>query len=309
MHNKENNFISVVLYINNNENIVKNFIEKINTVLRDNFKKFEIICVNDCSNDRSAELIKECAGNMQEGAMILINTGFYQGLESSMIAGVDYASGDFVFEFDHIYMDYDINVVMDIYHYCIKGCDIVGASSNTKLRKTSRIFYSLFNKHSFSQYKIKTESFRILSRRAINRINQMSITIPYRKAIYANCGLSYENIVYEGNTGAIPLNPINSSYRQSLALDSLIFFTNIAYKISISLTILMICFSIISGLYTLTIFLSGNPVAGWTTTMIMLSVGFFGIFGILSIIIKYLSLIVNLIFKKMKYVIGSIERL
>ncbi|MCL2051062.1 MAG: glycosyltransferase [Lachnospiraceae bacterium] len=305
----ENNFVSAVLYIHNNENNLLAFLGKINSVLRENFKKYEIVCVNDCSLDNSANVIREFAGTMDGGALVLINTGFYQGIESTMLAGVDYASGDFVFEFDSLLLDYDTSVIMDAYNHCINGCDIVGASADTKLRKTSQLFYFLFNKHSHTQYKIKTESFRILSRRAINRINQMSLTIPYRKAIYANCGLKYENITYETVLSSGLSSGINPKYRQGLAFDSLIIFTNLAYKISLALTILMIGFSVFSGIYTLAIFLSGNPVAGWTTTMIMLSVGFFGIFGILSIIIKYLSVIVSLIFKKTKYVIGGIERL
>ena len=309
MENKENNFISAVLYIHNNANSIKTFISKINAVFRENFKKYEIVCVNDCSDDNSVEIIRECGGNLEGGAIILVNTGFYQGLESAMLAGVDYAAGDFVFEFDTLDSDYEATTIMDVYHHCINGCDIVGASSSTKLRKSSQMFYALFNRFSHVQYKIKTESFRILSRRAINRINQMSLTIPYRKAIYANCGLKYENITYKSIPGTQAIHKLNSAYRQGIAFDSLIIFTNLAYKISLILTFLMICFSVFSGVYTLIVYLNGNPVAGWTTTMLMLSFGFFGIFGILSIIIKYLSVIINLIFKKTKYVIGSIERL
>ena len=277
--NKENNFISAVLYVHNHEHHIRALIEALNAVFCRHFKKFEIICVNDCSDDGSVAIIRECAQNIREGAVVLIHTGFYQGLESAMIAGVDYASGDFVFEFDSLRLDYDISVIMEVYQKCISGCDIVGASSSAKLKKSSRMFYSLFNKHSHTQYQIKTELFRILSRRAINRIHQMSLTIPYRKAIYANCGLKYENITYQA-IGAESVYNEDPSYRQSLAFDSLIIFTNIAYKISITLTILMICFSVFSGIYTFTIFLSGNPVAGWTTTMMVLSVGFLGIFGI-----------------------------
>ena len=309
MKNKENNFVSAVLYIHNNEQTVKQFIEKLNDVFSDNFKKYEIVCVNDCSEDKSAEIIRKTAKTADEGAVVLMNTGFYQGLESSMVAGVDFASGDFVFEFDSIIVDYDINLIMDVYSRCISGCDIVGASSDAKQRKTSRVFYHLFNNYSKTQYKIQSESFRILSRRAINRINQMSITIPYRKAIYANCGLKYDIITYDAEFSAMPTHAVKSSYRQGLAFDSFIIFTNIAYRISLLLTALMMAFLVFAGIYTLVIYIGGEPVEGWTTTMILLTAGFLGMFGVLSIVIKYLSVIVNLIFRKTKYVIGNIEKL
>lgn len=44
---------------------------------------------------------------------------------------------------------------------------------------------------------MSTESFRVLSRRVINRIDSMNKTIPYRKVVYANCGLKTDNIKYQ----------------------------------------------------------------------------------------------------------------
>ena len=61
--------------------------------------------------------------------------------------------------------------------------------------------------------------------------------------------------------------------------------------------------------YSLVIYLSSDPVAGWTTTILFLSVAFFGLFGILTIIIKYLQLIVNLVFKRKQYSFEGIEKL
>ena len=66
---------------------------------------------------------------------------------------------------------------------------------------------------------------------------------------------------------------------------------------------------IATAIYTVVVFISGEPVAGWTTTMSLLSFAFFGIFAFFAIIIKYLSIIVNLIFKKQKYTIESIEKI
>ena len=48
---------------------------------------------------------------------------------------------------------------------------------------------------------------------------------------------------------------------------------------------------------------------GFTTTMLVLTGSFFGVFAILTIIIKYLSLLVNLIFKKQRYLVESIEKI
>jgi dolichol-phosphate mannosyltransferase len=307
--NKENNFLSAVVYVHNGEEYIKTFLEKINAILDENFKKYEIVVVNDSSNDNTDKIVKETAKNLGNDAVILINTGFYQGIENSMLAGVDFSSGDFVFEFDSIIIDYEIDLIMKIYNRCLDGYDIVGASPDSKKVKSSQLFYKVFNKFSKSQFKIQTESFRIVSRRAINRINQISSNILYRKAIYASCGLKYDSIVYDTvKNSQIHLvhKPI---YRQELAFDSLLVFTNVAYKISSFLTLLMMIFSLSIGIYALIVFIKDIPIAGWTTTMLVLSIGFLGVFGIFSIIIKYLSVIIKLLFKKTKYVISNIEKL
>ena len=61
--------------------------------------------------------------------------------------------------------------------------------------------------------------------------------------------------------------------------------------------------------YTLIIFATGHPVAGWTTTMFVITVGFAGLFAVLTIVVKYLSLLLELTFKQQKYLVESIEKL
>ena len=61
--------------------------------------------------------------------------------------------------------------------------------------------------------------------------------------------------------------------------------------------------------YTITVWLTGSPISGWTTTMFVLTLGLAGLFAILAITIKYLTLILKLIFQKQKYLIESTERL
>lgn len=308
--NKEKNFISAVVYVRNNESDIEHFLENICKILNDNFDKYEIICVDDGSTDKSSDVIKAYTPDKDGVVITLINMGYFQGSERSMNAGVDLAIGDFVLEFDCVYIDYDKNTVMDVYFHSLKGFDIVSASNLKLKRRTSELFYKLFNKYSNNPIALKSETFRIISRRAINRIQTLSKTVPYRKAIYANCGLQISSISY------IPIpDSANKNKKQfkneriDLATNSLILFTDIAYRVSLSMTFIFLFSIFFVALYTLIVFLKGNPVAGWTTTMLFLSVAFFGIFAFFAIIIKYLSIITDLIFKKVKYTIESIEKI
>jgi dolichol-phosphate mannosyltransferase len=308
--NKEKNFISAVVYVNNNEEHVEHFLQNLNSVLEENFEKYEIICVNDNSKDKSAEKIKQFGDKIKGSALNVINMSFYQGLELSMNAGIDLAIGDFVYEFDSLFIDYELSTIMDVYRTSLKGFDIVSAASNKAKNPFSELFYKVFNASSNNAYKIQTESFRILSRRAINRVHSMSKTIPYRKVMYANCGLKFERILYSSvkQSGYKYTKEIKEK-RRKLATDTFVLFTDIAYKFSITMTFLMMLIAVFVGIYTVLIFLKGDPVAGWTTTMLFLDFGFIGIFAVLAIIIKYLSILIDLTFKKQKYTIESIEKI
>ncbi len=307
--NKEKNFISAVIYVHNNEKHIKTFLEKINDALSKNFEKYEIICVNDKSTDNSIEEIKKI-GSTIDGIIQIVNMSYYQGLELSMNAGVDLSVGDFVYEFDNIILDYDLDVIMQVYNEALNGYDIVSATSNKKRRITSSIFYSIFNKSFKGMYPIHTETFRILSRRAINRVKTLNATIPYRKVAYANCGLKLNSVQYESiNNTSLKFSKEVHKARKSLGIDSLILFTDVAYKFSISMAFIMMLLTLVTGIYTVLIFLNSKPIAGWTTTMLLLSVAFFGTFAILTIIIKYLTIVIDLIFRKQQYLIESIEKI
>jgi len=308
--NKETNFISAVIYVRNDENRIDTFINNLNDVFDSNFLHYEIICVNDHSSDESVKKIESAVKKSSGAPLTLINMGYYHGAELSMNAGVDLAIGDFVFEFDCALQDFDMDLIMDIYRHSLTGFDIVGAAPKYHIARSSRLFYRLFNRHAAAPNSLQTERFRVLSRRAINRVHAISKTIPYRKALYASCGLNIDTIEYENDTDDIQKKHKDDTHiRKSVAIDSLMLFTDVAFKFSMAMTFIMIGFTIIMAIYALIFFLIGNTIEGWTTTVLFLSFGFFGVFAILAIVIKYLSLILDLTFKKEKYFVMSVQKL
>lgn len=309
-NNKENNFVSAVVYVHNDATVLESFIPVLYQELNNNFLKFEMIFVNDASEDDSVEVIKRIAHTLDHTVISILNMSYYQGMEQSMNAGLDLAIGDFVYEFDHVAVDYAPDMIFIVYQESLKGYDIVSASARGRQKLSSRLFYGIFNRFANLQYLLETETFRILSRRAINRVNAMSKTILYRKAIYANCGLQLKNIKYEPRKKIVKENEKRiQKNKEELAINSLILFTNIAYRFTSIMTVMMMCITAVSAIYAAVIFLTGNPIEGWTTLVLLLSVCFFGVFAVLSIIMRYLSILSDLNFRKQKYVFESIEKI
>ncbi len=310
MENKEKNFASAIIYVHNAENRIEEFLGTIIDTMESNFEHSEIICVNDCSDDRTVDKIKACSDKATTTSVSVINMSYFHGLELAMDAGMDLSIGDFVFEFDNTTLDFDPEVIMNVYRHSLEGFDIVSASPDKKPRLSSQLFYKVFDRFTDISYEMTTESFRVLSRRVINRISSMNKTIPYRKAVYANSGLKTDNIKYAPKTGVVDsTDKKESKYRSGLAVDTLILFTEMGYSFAKTMTILMMLMSVFMVVYAIVVFANSQPVAGWTTTILFFAVAFFGLFGILTVIIKYLQLIVNLVFKRKHYNFESIEKL
>lgn len=307
--NKEKNFVSAVLYVHNEKERLADFLKKINGILTENFEHYEIICVNDQSTDESVQVISEFAKTVEDASVSILHMSYYQGIELSMNAGIDLAIGDFVFEFDKVSGDFPDELLMRVYETSLKGFDIVSAAPRRAQRWSSRLFYRVYNQAAGKRTMLRTETFRILSRRAVNRVHSMCQSVPYRKAVYANCGLQTETLVYEPRERKGAIGPEEKEMRRDMAFNSLILFTNLGYQVSSFLAGIMMLAALLIGVYTVAIFVGARPVEGWTTTMLFLSLAFFGVFAIFAIIIKYLSVLIELVFTKQQYVIEGVEKL
>lgn len=200
---KEKNFVSAVIYVYNAEKRIESFLQTIIRVMEEHFENSEIICVNDCSDDESVRVIRQVSQNASITSVSILNMSCFYGLEIAMNAGVDLTIGDFVLEFDNTIFDFEEEKIMEIYYRSLQGYDVVSASPDQKERFASGLFYRIFEQFTDPSYKMSTESFRILSRRGINRVNSMNRAVPYRKAIYANCGLKTDCIKYKATGDAI----------------------------------------------------------------------------------------------------------
>lgn len=307
---KEKNFVSAVVYVHDDAPRLEKFLELVCGVLMENFLQAEVICVNDASSDNSHEIIREYSKKVEAVSISVLNMSDYHGVELAMNAGVDLAIGDFVFEFDEAMADFTAENIMEVYQKALAGNDIVTAVPAGQRKKSSRIFYSIFARFSAQSLHLDTERFRVLSRRAINRIASMNKGVPYRKAIYASAGFQTAVIRYTPLMVAdMPRSTEEKEYRERLAFDALLLFTDVGYRLTMRLAEIMMAFTVLVAIYVVIAYLAANPTAGWATTMGFLAFAFFALFSILTIVVKYLQIIINLIFKRKRYTFTGIEKL
>ncbi len=301
VENKEKNFISAVVYLHNDGENVVTFMKKVQEVLEKRFEQYEIVAVDDRCTDNTVAVVREWAKELTK-PLTIIHMSLYQGLEIAMNAGLDCAIGDYVYEFDRAFCDWDAELINMAYDTAVTGSDIVSVCPD-KQRVTSRMFYGVFNRYSRSAYKLRTDTFRLVSRRAINRVHAVSSRLPYRKAAYAASGLKMSEVTYFGSASSI------RESRFSLAVDSLVLYTDAGYRFSLGLTAAMLICSLAELIYTVLVYLNGTPIEGWTTTMFVLTLGLLGLFLLLSFVFKYLSLILEYVFRNQTNLVESIEKI
>ena len=306
---KEKKFISIVVYCYNVEKYVKNFFDTVIPAFNKKFEKFEIICVNDASTDNTVPEIKKYFKDNSITQMVqIMNMSYFQGKEVAINAGRDATVGDFVYEFEEMYVDYLGDLVIDVYDKMILGYDIVVATNGKSGDIFTDIFYKIYNLTSNQYDKIGQETFKLISRRAINRINSMGDYVPYRKSIINSCGLKSYKIQYKAEM-SVKIKRKNNEKRVHSALNYYILFTDFLEKVTLFMSVFFLVITVFMGCYLIYSIFDKNKIEGWLSTMSFMAFGFFGIFLFLAIIMKYLSLIIDITFKQKYYLVEGVEKI
>lgn len=297
MNKKETTFISAVVYLSDDSKNADIFIGKLLSSLKKFFLHYELIVVDDCCKNQKAvlqKLLPDESNNM----ITVVHMSVGQGVEACLTAGMDVSIGDFVFEFDSVEFSFSDKLLWRVYEKALEGNDIV--SVETTCNSFSRkLFYSIFNKFSDSIYDIYASAFRLVSRRAINRILDLNISSSFRQAMYSSCGLKNARIEYNGKASSKKSRSFN------LAIDSFLLYTKIPQLIcSLSikaLSLILIISILVTGIKIFYTFSSFNII--------------FHILFILGISIIGFNTVLNLYYNRLilkesnkKYLFESIEK-
>jgi len=305
---KEKPFISIVVYLHNHQDEIVDFLKIMDTTLNKNFEAYEFILVNDYSTDQTLERAKEAVKNVQSSVSI-VNLTRKHDIEIAMLAGDDKSIGDYIFEMDSPIIDYPLELIFELYKIAITGYDIVAAVPNMPVKLSQRLFYKLINKLSHLDLSLTLESFRIISRRALNSILNITEKTRYRKGLHSYIGFSKTRIRYNKINDKSTIIERGLSEKLSFGLDIIVSFTKLGLIIALYLSMILFLFSLSMGIYALYDYFFMENVAGtgWASTIAFLAIGFSGVFFILGMIANYASKILVEVQNRPLYNIKSIE--
>ncbi|MBU1694235.1 MAG: glycosyltransferase family 2 protein [Verrucomicrobia bacterium] len=134
--------ISVVVPVYNSEDCIQELIIRVGGALEPLSLSYEIVLVNDSSNDNSWEVIKKAALRNTHVVGICLRRNF--GQDSALMAGLRAAMGNYVVIMDDD-LQHDPVFIPMLYNEIRKGCDVVYGKYRHKKQKPWKNLGSAFN--------------------------------------------------------------------------------------------------------------------------------------------------------------------
>lgn len=226
--------ISIVIPCYNEElNIVK-LLNSLMEVLNNINMIYEIICVNDGSQDNTLEKLIEFHENNPSIKIINLSRNF--GKEIALTAGIDYTIGAAVIPIDADLQD-PPELIYELVKKWRQGYDVIYAIRNNRQgeswfkKSTAKIFYHLIGKLSVTPIPPNTGDFRLLDRRVVNVLKTMRERNRFMKGLFAWVGFKQDSVTFDRPPRYKGSTKLTYYKLWNLAIDGIISFSLVPLKI------------------------------------------------------------------------------
>ena len=284
-------FVTVSLVVQNDEKVIVQFIRNIYRNLIKNYDYFEILVVDNSSNDHTLELVRQLQRQIPE--IRIISLSYRHNLQTAYLAALENSLGDYVVIFD---LESELShLIKEFIDKSISGFDVVIAKPTLDNR------YSLIEKTVLkfidtAFIKIMGVNFYpnayfsgVFSRSAVNslvKVRNKKLHLRYSKAFM---GLTKHYFDYKHMGKKISFI---SSLR--LAIDVLISNSQLPLRLT---TLLGMSASFLSLMFVIYVFIvtlvKKQIIEGWITTSLVTGGLFFLLFAILTVLSEYVGRILT----------------
>lgn len=261
--------ISVVIPCFNEQDNVKNLVERVEAVCTDVAPdSFEIVLVNDGSKDQTWSMIAGFADNSQH--IVAVNLARNYGHQLALSAGLQICRGDIV-----MVMDADLQDPPELLGAMLdkmeEGFDVVygqrlsRAGETIFKRASASIFYRTLQKLVDVQIPRDTGDFRLMSRRVVEELNAMPERYRFIRGMvswvgFAQAAFPYEREARHAGESNYPLKKMIS-----FAIDAVTSFSTIPLRFTAHLGLIAGTIGLLTLGWVFISYLTGNTVGGWAS--------------------------------------------
>ncbi len=264
--------ISVVIPFYNEEKNVDYLFQRLIEVLDKLKTTYEIICVNDGSQDDTLNCLIQYHQTQPQIKVINLSRNF--GKEIALTAGIDYATGEAIIPIDADLQD-PPELIEQLVTKWREGYDVVYATRKSRQGEswlklfTANAFYKTIGKMSRISLPNNTGDFRLLDRKVVEALKQMPERTRFMKGLFAWVGFKQTSVLFDRQPRFQGNTTWNYWKLWNFALDGITSFTFLPLKIwsYIGLGVSFLSFIYASFLVIRTLFF-GIDVPGYASLMV-----------------------------------------
>lgn len=305
--------ISYVFSFKNEEKNLEELIQRVdNSVKKLNKYDYELIFVNDASNDNSEKILLDL---QKKYPIIIINMSRTFGVGPCVLAGFKQAKGDCI-----IYMDSDLQDPPELLDKLIKeyenGAEVVHTVRTKRLGESkfklliTKIAYKIINFLSDINLPTEAGDYKLISKKALTNILEQREFRPYIRGLSVWVGFKQSHVEYvrDARSEGLTKFPLLSSGPITQFVSGVTAYSLKPLYFGIILGIISIFFSIILIIYALYMKFTNIAVPG--TAGIIITISFFS--GIILLTLGITGIYIARIFEEVRgrgsYVIESIKK-
>lgn len=285
--------VSVVVSVYNEEQALPEFYREAVKVLREITWEYELLFVNDGSQDESLQVMKDLAAEDSQVKIISFSRNF--GHEAAMIAGIDYSSGDAV-----ICMDADLQHPPECLPRIIRafeeGNEVISMvrtrnkSAGLIKNITSSGFYWLINCISDVHFEPNASDFFAVSRSVAEVLKgNYREKVRFLRGYVQNVGFQKTTLEYEAGVRVAGESKYSLKKLFIFSVNTILCFSNMPLKLGIYAGILSGAAGMAVLVYTL--FTRQGAPSGYATIVVLICFMFAMMFLLIGIIGEYIAIL------------------
>ncbi len=294
-------FLSVIVPIYNEELVVAEMYKRVTEVLDRNQLDYELVIVNDGSDDRSLEIAKELA--RKDGRVKVISFSRNFGHQVAITAGMDSACGQVVVIIDADLQD-PPEVIIDMVEKWRQGYHVVYGIRKARNGETwfklvtAAMFYRLLRVMTPVDIPPDTGDFRLMDRKVVEEIKQMREKSRFVRGMVSWVGFRQGKVEYTRDSRFRGQTKYPFKKMLKFAIDGMLSFSDVPLKLSTTFGFACALVSFVFMMYGLVVkwFYPETAIHGWASIF----VGSLFIGGVQLICIGILGEYVGRIYEEVK---------
>lgn len=268
--------LSVVIPVYNERPVLPILYERLRRVLDPLQIAYELVMVDDGSRDGSGQYLVDLATTASSVKAVRLSRNF--GKEAALTAGLAQAEGEAV-----IVLDADLQDPPELIPAMLEawraGVEVVSMRRRSRAGETAfkklsaHLFYRLLNRISDVDIPADTGDFRLMSRQAVDAINQLPERNRYMKGLFAWVGLPTHFIEYDRAPRAAGASKWDFLGLLTLAFEGITSFSIAPLRLSMGAGVITALAGIVFGLWiAVKTLILGSPVQGYPSLICIMTV-------------------------------------